>query len=108
MSRFKKYVYLLHQETETRQFLPLNFDEKVTLLENFHQEYIVITLQAMDNNGEDTEHLYSVIVEIGGCGTNFDIDGLLDTLEGTSMEVLCPDLELKYTPWTYTTAESAY
>ena len=35
----------------------------------------------------------------------FDINGLLDTLTGTSMEELC--LELKYVPWTYTSTESA-
>ena len=108
MSRFKKYVYLFHRETETGQFLPLNFNEKVTLLENFHQEYVAITLQVVDNNREDIEHLHSIIVKIGRHGTVFDIDGLLDTLEGTSMEVLCPDLEAKYMPWIYTIAENAY
>ena len=77
-------------------------------LENFHQEYVIITLQAVDNNGEDTKHLHSIIVKIGGHNTNFDIDGLLDILEGTSMEVLHPNLEAKYTPWTYTITQSAY
>ena len=35
--RFKKYVYLLHRESEIGPFLPLNIEEKVTVLENFHQ-----------------------------------------------------------------------
>ena len=46
--RFKKYVYLLHRESETGPFLPLNIEEKVTVLENFHQQYVVITVQAVD------------------------------------------------------------
>ena len=62
----------------------------------------------MDNNGEDIEHLHSVIVKIGGHGADFDIDGLLDTLEETSMEVLRSNLEAKYTLWTYMTMENAY
>ena len=37
LCRFKKYVYLLHQESKTGPFLPLNIEEKVTLLEKFHQ-----------------------------------------------------------------------
>ena len=108
VSRFKKYVYLLHRETPTGPFLPLNIDEKVTLLENFHQEYVVVTLQAVDGSGEDTNHLHSVVVKIGGDGADFDIEGLLQTLDGTSMEVLRPDLEAKYAPWTYTSSESAF
>ena len=77
VSRFKKYVYLLHRETPTGPFLPLNIDEKVTLLENFHQEYVVITVQAVGSRGEDTDHLHSIVVKIGGDGAEFNIDGLL-------------------------------
>ena len=62
----------------------------------------------MDNSGEDTNHLHSVVVKIGGNGADFDIEGLLQTLDGTSMEVLRPELEAKYAPWTYMSSESAY
>ena len=92
----------------TGPFLPLNIDEKVTLLENFHQEYVVITLQAVGSVGEDTDHLHSIVVKIGGNGVEFNIDGLLQTLDGTSMEVLRPELQSKYASWTYTSSESAY
>ena len=108
VSRFKKYVYLLHRETPTGPFLPLNIGEKVTLLENFHQEYVVITLQAVGSSGEDIDHLHSIVVKIGGNGAAFDIDGLFQTLNGTSMEVLRPELQAKYALWTYTSSESAY
>ena len=36
------------------------------------------------------------------------MNGLLEALVGTSMEVLCPKLESKYLPWTYTFSESAF
>ena len=67
-----------------------------------------MTLQAVDNSGEDTNHLHSVVVKIGGYGADFDIEGLLQTLDGTSMEVLRPELEANYAPWTYTFLESAF
>ena len=36
VSRFKNYIYLLHRESSRGNFLSLNLDEKVTLLENFY------------------------------------------------------------------------
>ena len=67
-----------------------------------------MTLQAVDGSREDTNHLHSIMVKIGGDGADFDIEGLLQTLDGTSIEVLRPELEAKYAPWTYTSSESAF
>ena len=44
LSQFKNYVYLLHWELPKGPIMPLNLDKIVTLLENFIQEYILITL----------------------------------------------------------------
>ena len=98
VSRFKNDIYLLHRESSRGSFLPLNLDEKVTLLENFYQEYVVITLQAIDARGKDTQHIHSIGVKIGDGVVVFDINRLLDTLTGTSMEDLRPELESKYVP----------
>ena len=108
VSRFKNYVYLLHRESSRGSFLPLNVDEKETLLENFYQEYVVITFQAVDARGEDTSHIHSIVAKIDDGVVAFDINGLLDTLAGTSMEELRPELESKYVPWMYISAESAF
>ena len=108
VSRFKNYVYLLHRESNRGNFLPLNLNEKVILLESLYQEYVVITLQAIDSDGADTEHIHSIVVKIGEGVVAFDINGLLDTLTGTSMEELRPELELKHVPWTYTSPDSAF
>ena len=108
MSRFKNYVYLLHQESNRGNFLPLNLNEKVILLESFYQEYVVITLQAVDSDGADTKHIHSIVVKIGEGVAAFDINGLLDTLTGTSMEELRPELESKHVPWTYISPDSAF
>ena len=108
VSRFKNYLYLLHWESNRGSFLPLNLNEKVILLESFYQEYVVITLQAVDSDGVDTEHIHSIVVKIGKGVAAFDINGLLDTLTWTSMEELRPELESKHVPWTYTSPESAF
>ena len=108
VSRFKNYVYLLHRESNRGNFLPLNLNEKVILLESFYQEYVVITLQVVDSDGADTEHIHSIVVRIGEGVAAFDINGLLDTLTGTSMEELRPELESKHVPWTYTSPDSAF
>ena len=108
VSRFKNYVYLLHCESSRGSFLPLNLDEKVTLPENFYQEYVVITLQAVDARGEDTLHIHSIVAKIGNDVAAFDINGLLDTLADTSMEELPPESESKYVAWTYTSTESSF
>ena len=68
----------------------------------------MITLQAVGSRGEDTDHLHLIVVKISGDEAEFNIDGLLQTLDGTSMEVLRPELQSKYAPWTYTLPESAY
>ena len=88
--------------------MPLNLNEKVILLESFYQEYVVIMLHAVDSDGADTEHIHSIVVKIGEGVAAFDINGLLDTLIGTSMEELCPELESKHVPWTYTSPDSAF
>ena len=48
----------------------------------------MITLQAVDNNGEDLDHLYSIDVKSGDFSTKIDIQGLLTTLAGMAMEDL--------------------
>ena len=65
-------------------------------------------LQAVDSDGADTEHIHSIVVKIGEGVVAFNINGLLDTLTGISMEELCPELESKHVPWTYTSPDSAY
>ena len=109
VSCFKKYVYLLHRESSPAgPFLPLNINEKVTLLKNFHGEYIVITVQVVDNSGEDNDHLHSIFVKVDSNGIVFNIDRLFHILAGMSMEVLRPKLQAKYVSWTYTSQEGAF
>jgi hypothetical protein len=47
----KGYAHLLHKEPNSSTFLPLNVSEKVMLVEQFHGEYIVIGIQAVNTAG---------------------------------------------------------
>lgn len=49
MSRFKNFVYLRHCEHRSIHFFNWNTNEKVTLLKNHYNDYVVITLQAIDD-----------------------------------------------------------
>ena len=78
------------------------------LLKTFYREYVVITFQVVDTSAEDTKRLHSIVVKFSNGVALFDMNGLLEALTATSMEVLCPGLESKYLPWTYTSCESAF
>ena len=58
----------------------------------------MITMQAVDSSREDMNHLHSIVIKLGGSGSDFDIEGLLEKLHGTSLEVLRSELEAKYVP----------
>ena len=59
---------------------------------------MIITLHAVSARGEHTPHIHSIVVKIGDTVAAFDINELLDTLIGTSMEELCLELESKFVP----------
>ena len=39
----------------------------------------MITVQAVDSSGEDTDHLHSIVIKLGGSGADFSIEGLLES-----------------------------
>ena len=44
ISRYKGYTHLLHKESNSLAFLPLNILEKIVFIEQFHAKYIVIRI----------------------------------------------------------------
>jgi hypothetical protein len=51
-------THLLHKESNSPTFLPLNVMEKVILIEQFHGQYIVIGIQAVNAKGVELEHVH--------------------------------------------------
>jgi hypothetical protein len=83
VSRHNGHVHLLHKEANSPAFLPLNVFEKVILLEQFHGQYIVIGIQAVTPKGSELQHVHSIVVKVGiGC-TQFDVDGMLNSLRAS-------------------------
>jgi hypothetical protein len=80
VSRYKGCAHLLHKEPNSPTFLPLNVSEKVMLVEQFHNKYIVIGIQAVDLVGNEIPHVHSIVVKLGEGSAHFDVDGMLENL----------------------------
>jgi hypothetical protein len=106
VSRYKGYAHLLHKESNSLTFLPLNVLEKVIFIEQFHGQYILIGIQAMNAEGVELEHVHSIVVKVRDRKAQFDVDGMLDNLSNTAQEELTVLFWSKYSPWTATNVES--
>jgi hypothetical protein len=96
VSRYKGYAHLFHKESNSLAFLPLNVLEKVIFIEQFHRQYIVIGIQAVNAEGVELEH--SIIVKVGDKRAQFDVDGMLENLSNTTQEELVVLFRSKYSP----------
>jgi hypothetical protein len=102
VSRYNGHIHLLHKEANSPTFLPLNVFEKVIFLEQFHGQYIVIGIQAVTPEGLELQHVHSIVVKVGGRCAQFDVDGMLNSLNSSGQGELAELLRLKYSPWTAT------
>jgi hypothetical protein len=106
VSRYKGYTHLLHKDSNSPTFLPLNVLEKVILIEQFHARYIVIRIQEVNADGVELEHVHSIVVNVGDESAQFDVEGMLTNLSNTAQEELADLLRSMYSPWTAMDAES--
>jgi hypothetical protein len=106
VSRYKGYTHLLHKESNSPAFLPLNVLEKVILIEQFHGQYIVMGIQAVNAEGVELEQVHSIVVKVGDRSAQFDVEGMLTNLSNTAQEELADLLRSMYSPWTATDVES--
>jgi hypothetical protein len=99
VSRYNGYVHLLHKEANSPAFLPLNVLEKVILMEQFHGQYIVISIQAITIDGSKLDKVHSIVVKVGGGSTQFDVDAMVNSLSSTDQGQLAELFRSKYSPW---------
>ena len=83
-------------------FLPLNILERVILVEQFHNEFIVIGIQAMDLARVDLQHVHSIVVKPGEGSAHFNINGILENLTSTGQQELVDILHPRYSSWSAT------
>ena len=105
-SRFKNFVYLRHREKNTSNYLVWNTNEKVTFIELHHSEYVVIALQAVDDDGRAQQHTHSLVIKVHENGAQFDMDALMDSLPDFSTPELAEPFRSQFLPWHWTTVES--
>ena len=96
VSWYKGYTHLRHKELNSLAFLPLNVLEKVIFIEQFHAKYIVIGIQAVNAEGVELEHVYSIVVIVGDGSAQFDIEGMLTNLSNIAQAELIDLLRSRY------------
>ena len=106
VNRFKDYVFLRHRVNGTTLYVNWNINEKVSLMECHQSHYMLIVLQAVDNNGRELAHNHTIVCHEDGRSGEFDLETLLAFLHGTSMETLAEDFSRQFHPWLKTTSES--
>ena len=106
VNRFKDYVFLRHRVNGTTLYVNWNLNEKISLVECHQRHYMLIVLQAVDNDGRDIPHNHSIVCHEEDTRGTFDLDTLLAFLQGTSLETLAEDFSRQFHPWVKTNAES--
>ena len=106
VNQFKDYVFLRHRVNGTTLYVNWNINEKVSLVECHQSHYMLIVLQAVDNNGRELAHNHTIVCHEDGRSGEFDLETLLAFPQGTSMETLAEDFSRQFHPWLKTTAES--
>lgn len=101
VSRFKNFVYMRYRVEGSTVYLNWNMNEKVAIIECHKDRFVVITLRAVDDNGNEKDHSHSIVLDYEKRYSRFDLDNLMTFLEGS--ETFSPlniqFREAGYTPW---------
>ena len=69
------------------------------LVEQFHNKYIVIGIQAVDSTGGEIAHVHSIVVKSREGSVHLDVDGMLENLSSNGqqelVDILCPRYSLR-------------
>ena len=107
VNRFKNYVFLRYRAAGRTNYLQWNVHEKVSIIESQRDDYVVIVLRAVDDDGKVLDHCHSIVIDVNKSHGKFDLDNLIAFLEGSDMASLNDDFEkLGYVPWLNGTAKS--
>ena len=106
VNRFKDYVFFRHRVNETTLYVNWNINEKISLVECHQRHYMLIVLQAVDDDGREIPYNHSIVCHEEDTRGTFDLDTLLAFLQGTSVETLAKDFNRQFHPWMKTNAES--
>ena len=99
VNRFKDYVFLRHKVKGTGMYVTWNVKEKVALIEYHQKEYVVITLQAIDDKGEECRHTHSIVCHEEDDRAVFDFQELIRSLQEGGKDALATEISSQFSPW---------
>lgn len=104
LAKSGKFVQIQLKLNDHDPFVHLHRRERVTFIEQQRREYIVLGIQAFDDNGFDMRHCHSIVVKVGSTLGQFNFSELLESVERNGQGALKEAFE-KYLPWANDDAE---
>jgi len=68
-------------------------------IENHHNEFIVVTLEAVNNNRTATNHFYSIVIHDDNNRGRFDFEELINSLHTTNLVEMADDFSQLFGNW---------
>jgi len=85
----KDYIFLQHRVKDSGIYVNWNLEEKVSLVEQHRDKYVVITLHTLDKSGKEIKHMHSIVMHKDNNVGVFDLDNLVIHLyEGNHNELV--------------------
>lgn len=99
VNKHKNYVFLRRRMQGSPLFQNWNLNEKVALVDVHHEEYVVIMLQNVDDQGKRLSHTHSIVFKVGSATGQFNMENFLDFLASTHLERCAEEFTTKFWPW---------
>ena len=107
IAKQKGYVFLKYKIEDIPQFYTWNIKEKVENIEDHCEHFIVIVLRAVDDSGNATSHIHSIVIDVRQQHGKFDVVTLMAAVQGTDIESLNKDfISKQLLPWQEGIAQS--
>jgi len=92
VNRSKDHVFHRYRVFESTQFLNWNLDEKVASIESHHGEFVVMTLEAVNNGRAGLNHCHLIVIHDDNSKGQFDFEELLNNLHAANNVEVAEDL----------------
>jgi len=99
VNRSKDYIFLRHRVKDSGIFVNWSLEEKVSLVEQHQDKYVVITLQACNRSGKEINHKHSIVMHEDDAVGVFDLDNLMHNLHKGNHDQLAKDFHQRFAPW---------
>jgi len=98
INRLKDYVFLWHKVKDLGIYVNWNLEEKVSLVEQHQDKYVVIILQSCDKSRKEIKHTQSIVMHEDDAVGVFNLDNLVNNLHEGNHDQLVEDFHRRFTP----------